>query len=102
MAISGSLRALALLHRLGETPDSRPGDPVNPGDYSGTGVRAIAVERRREPPVPCLPPVDRERRFQPLAYSSADRDSNSKPTNRSFPMTHASCPGSMTYASPGP
>jgi len=39
---------------------------------------------------------------QPFAYSSAARDSNSKPTNRSSPTTHASWPGSMTYASPGP
>src|SRR3954454_3155865 len=39
---------------------------------------------------------------QPFAYSSAERDSNSKPTNRSSPTTHASWPGSMTYASPGP
>src|SRR3954453_24263326 len=40
--------------------------------------------------------------LQPLAYSSAARDSNSNPTNRSSPTTHASWPGSMTYTSPGP
>jgi Bacterial regulatory proteins, luxR family len=42
--------------------------------------------------------VDRPRKWdmtgettvQPLAYSSADRDSNSNPTNRSSPTTHAS------------
>src|SRR4051812_28965428 len=37
---------------------------------------------------------------QLLAYSSADRDSNSKATKRSSPTTQASCPGSMMYASP--
>src|SRR4051812_31140845 len=38
----------------------------------------------------------------PFAYSSADRGSNSNPTNRASPTTHASWPGSMTYDSPGP
>ena len=34
---------------------------------------------------------------QPLAYSSAVRESNSNPTTGSSPTTQASCPGSITY-----
>src|SRR6266545_2827489 len=37
---------------------------------------------------------------QPFAYSSAVRESNSNPTTASSPTTHASCPGSITYAWP--
>ena len=36
------------------------------------------------------------RRVQPLAYSSAARDSNSNPTKPSSPTTQASWPGSIT------
>lgn len=36
------------------------------------------------------------------AYSSAARDSNSNATQRSSPTTHASCPGMISYAFPGP
>ena len=37
-----------------------------------------------------------ESAVQPLAYSSAARCSNSNPTKRSSPTTHASWPGSIT------
>ena len=68
---------------------------------------ATARVRRRGGPgrdpavgaVPALRAPDRQRPLglaQPLAYSSAARDSNSNPTKRSSPTTHASWPGSMT------
>ena len=66
-------------------------DRARPG---GCLVRRDAVERLRT--------GYRREAVQPFAYSSAARDSNSNPTNRSFPTTQASWPGSMTYASPGP
>src|SRR5215211_350096 len=40
--------------------------------------------------------LEGDRGFYCRAYSSADRDSNSNPTKRSSPRTHASCPGSIT------
>jgi hypothetical protein len=52
--------------------------------------------------VTTVSPASAGRSPQPFAYSSAARDSNSNPTNRSSPTTQASWPGSMTYASPGP
>ena len=67
------------------------GDPPQPQRTARAGLRP---QPRLTDPLGTL--------AQPLAYSSADRDSNSNPTKRSSPMTHASWPGSITYASPGP
>jgi hypothetical protein len=103
-AMTSSLRARGrdgevqrLLHRHGAARRTSPGAcrrrPVNAGDYTRIGDRAVAVERRRKAPPRCRQPVDRVTTVQPLAYSSAARCSNSNPTNRSSPTTHASWPG---------
>ena len=57
---------------------------------TATAVLAVAAAA----PMARVRPAGRSR--QPFAYSSAERDSNSNPTNGSSPTTHASWPGSMT------
>src|SRR5215207_5030347 len=100
-------------------PGRRPGAASRPGGRQGLSpaARGLNPAHCRLPPLmlgtsfdcpECRAdgshrrPVDAETTVQPLAYSSAARCSNSNPTNRSSPTTHASWPGSMTYASPGP
>jgi hypothetical protein len=73
------------------TGSAAPAHPPAMTTAPNTKTRATRPERGQP-----------SRRRHPRAYVCAVCDSNSYPTKGSSPTTHASWPGAMKYASPGP